>query len=188
MPAAVHCRAAMKPFSPNPSASTAISVYQSTPSPSRLAVRNRVSRPLRRTTPFSRWHAASSTWSSQARAAEIRVAVRLCAMTRAMVGERCVLQMTGKLQNCFSATRVQNRQAMSQDSAQDPAHCPRSWLGAHHDRHERRTRWVVGLTVVMMLAEIAGGYWYGSMALLADGWHMATHAAALGVAALAYRY
>src|SRR5690606_22032494 len=40
----------------------------------------------------------------------------------------------------------------------------------------------------MMLAEIAGGYWYGSMALLADGWHMATHAAALGVAALAYRY
>src|SRR5690606_19073131 len=74
------------------------------------------------------------------------------------------------------------------DSAQDPAHCPRSWLGAHHDRHERRTRWVVGLTVVMMLAEIAGGYWYGSMALLADGSHMATPAPALGVATLAYRY
>lgn len=40
----------------------------------------------------------------------------------------------------------------------------------------------------MMVAEIAGGYWYGSMALVADGWHMGTHAAALGVAALAYRY
>jgi cation diffusion facilitator family transporter len=66
--------------------------------------------------------------------------------------------------------------------------CPRSWLGAHHDKHERRTRWVVGLTLVMMIAEIAGGTWYGSMALVADGWHMATHAAALGIAALAYRY
>jgi cation diffusion facilitator family transporter len=40
----------------------------------------------------------------------------------------------------------------------------------------------------MMVAEIAGGTYYGSMALVADGWHMATHAAALGVAALAYRY
>lgn len=69
-----------------------------------------------------------------------------------------------------------------------PHHCPRSWLGEHHDRHERRTRWVVGLTLVMMVAEIAGGHWYGSMALVADGWHMATHAAALAIAALAYRY
>lgn len=70
----------------------------------------------------------------------------------------------------------------------DPADCPRSWLGIHHGHYEQRTRWVVGLTLVMMVAEIAGGYWYGSMALAADGWHMATHAAALGVAALAYRY
>jgi cation diffusion facilitator family transporter len=46
----------------------------------------------------------------------------------------------------------------------------------------------VALTIVMMVAEIAGGTWYGSMALVADGWHMATHAAALGIAALAYRY
>lgn len=77
---------------------------------------------------------------------------------------------------------------MSRDHSDDPADCPRSWLGAHHDRSEARTRWVVGLTVVMMVAEIIGGYWYGSMALVADGWHMATHAAALGVATLAYRY
>src|SRR3546814_5483680 len=40
----------------------------------------------------------------------------------------------------------------------------------------------------MMVAEIAAGYWTGSMALLADGFHMATHAGALGLAALAYRY
>jgi len=66
--------------------------------------------------------------------------------------------------------------------------CPQSWLGEHHDRHARRTQWVVALTVVMMVAEIAGGTWYGSMALVADGWHMATHAAALGIATIAYRY
>ena len=62
------------------------------------------------------------------------------------------------------------------------------FLGAGHDRNERRTRWVVLLTAAMMVAEIAGGLAFGSMALLADGLHMATHAGALGVAALAYRY
>jgi cation diffusion facilitator family transporter len=40
----------------------------------------------------------------------------------------------------------------------------------------------------MMVGEIIGGTYYGSMALVADGWHMATHAAALAIAALAYRY
>jgi cation diffusion facilitator family transporter len=69
----------------------------------------------------------------------------------------------------------------------DPA-CPRSWLGERHDDHARRTRWVVALTLAMMLAEIIGGTYYGSMAVVADGWHMATHAAALAIAALAYRY
>lgn len=66
--------------------------------------------------------------------------------------------------------------------------CPRSWLGERHDDHARRTGWVVALTLVMMLAEIIGGTYYGSMAVVADGWHMATHAAALAIAALAYRY
>jgi cation diffusion facilitator family transporter len=51
---------------------------------------------------------------------------------------------------------------------------------------ERRTRWVIGITLVMMVAEIVAGTVYGSMALLADGWHMGTHAAALGVAVFAY--
>ncbi len=69
----------------------------------------------------------------------------------------------------------------------DPS-CPRSWLGERHDDHARRTRWVVALTLAMMLAEIIGGTYYGSMAVVADGWHMATHAAALAIAALAYRY
>jgi cation diffusion facilitator family transporter len=62
------------------------------------------------------------------------------------------------------------------------------YLGAHHDRNAARTRWVVALTAVMMVGEIVAGYATGSMALLADGFHMATHAGALGVAAIAYSY
>ncbi|MDM7956702.1 CDF family Co(II)/Ni(II) efflux transporter DmeF [Blastomonas sp.] len=53
---------------------------------------------------------------------------------------------------------------------------------------ERRTLWVVALTAVTMVAEIVGGLWTGSMALLADGWHMGSHVAALGLAAFAYRF
>ena len=53
---------------------------------------------------------------------------------------------------------------------------------------ERRTRMVVVLTVVMMVAEIAAGSLFNSMALLADGWHMSTHAGALGIAAFAYGF
>src|SRR5215218_2875285 len=60
------------------------------------------------------------------------------------------------------------------------------YLGEQHARNERRTWIVVALTALMMVAEIVGGTLSGSMALLADGWHMATHAAALGIAGLAY--
>lgn len=60
------------------------------------------------------------------------------------------------------------------------------FLGQQHAHNERRMWFVVALTAVMMVAEIAGGAMFGSMALLADGWHMATHAAALGIAAGAY--
>lgn len=62
-----------------------------------------------------------------------------------------------------------------------------NYLGEKHDRNERRTWFVVILTAAMMVAEIVGGHVYGSMALIADGWHMSTHAGALGIAALAYR-
>ena len=62
------------------------------------------------------------------------------------------------------------------------------FLGAAHDRNARRTYAVVILTAVMMVAEIGGGTLFGSMALVADGWHMSTHVAALGIAALAYRF
>ncbi|MCG5054259.1 MAG: CDF family Co(II)/Ni(II) efflux transporter DmeF [Myxococcales bacterium] len=51
---------------------------------------------------------------------------------------------------------------------------------------ERRVLWVVGLTLVTMVAELLVGYWSGSLALVADGWHMASHAGALGLSAGAY--
>lgn len=69
----------------------------------------------------------------------------------------------------------------------DPPH-DHVFLGDDHARNERRTWMVIAVTAVMMVAEIAGGSIFGSMALTADGWHMATHAAAMLIAALAYRY
>ncbi|MBS1154273.1 MAG: putative cobalt/cadmium/zinc transporter [Proteobacteria bacterium] len=51
---------------------------------------------------------------------------------------------------------------------------------------ERNTKWAVALTALMMVAEIAGGWAFNSMALLADGWHMSSHALALGLSVLAY--
>ena len=62
------------------------------------------------------------------------------------------------------------------------------FLGSRHQRHELRTWLVVMLTSIMMIGEITVGWFSGSMALLADGWHMATHAVALGIAALAYLF
>ncbi len=62
------------------------------------------------------------------------------------------------------------------------------YLGRDHDRNARRTIWVVALTAIMMVAEIIAGIVYGSMALLADGFHMATHAGALAVAFFAYAF
>ena len=54
-------------------------------------------------------------------------------------------------------------------------------------RNERKTLWVVILTGTMMVVEVIAGYWSGSMALLADGWHMGSHLGALLIAFMAYR-
>jgi cation diffusion facilitator family transporter len=51
---------------------------------------------------------------------------------------------------------------------------------------ERSTRLVMWITAAMMVVEIAAGWWYNSMALLADGWHMSSHAVAIGLSAFAY--
>ena len=62
------------------------------------------------------------------------------------------------------------------------------FLGAGHAKNERKTWTVIVLCSVMMIAEIIGGKLFGSLALVADGLHMSTHASALLIAALAYTY
>ncbi|RAQ90459.1 cation transporter [Burkholderia pseudomallei] len=62
------------------------------------------------------------------------------------------------------------------------------FLGAAHGQNERRTWTVIALCTAMMIAEIVGGTLFGSLALVADGLHMSTHAGAMLIAALAYTY
>jgi cation diffusion facilitator family transporter len=63
-----------------------------------------------------------------------------------------------------------------------------AFLGAEHARNEYRTWIVIGVCAAMMVLEIVGGLWFGSIALVADGLHMSTHAGALLLAALAYTF
>jgi cation diffusion facilitator family transporter len=70
---------------------------------------------------------------------------------------------------------------------QHPSH-DHVFLGEGHEKAERRTWAVIVLCSVMMIAEIVGGALFGSLALIADGLHMSTHAGALLLAALAYTY
>jgi cation diffusion facilitator family transporter len=69
-----------------------------------------------------------------------------------------------------------------------PAPHAHVFLGRDHQRAERRTWAVIVLCTIMMLAEIIGGVLFGSLALIADGLHMSTHAGALLLAALAYTF
>src|ERR1700745_3022327 len=62
------------------------------------------------------------------------------------------------------------------------------FLGEGHERNERRTWTVIALCTFMMVAEMIGGLLFGSIALIADGLHMSTHASALLLPALAYRF
>lgn len=63
-----------------------------------------------------------------------------------------------------------------------------NYLSADHSRAERNTWRVIWLAAAMMVIEIVAGSLLGSMALLADGWHMASHVSALGISAFAYAY
>src|SRR5271165_5363874 len=62
------------------------------------------------------------------------------------------------------------------------------FLGTGHEQNERRTWGVIVLCSIMMVVEIVGGTLFGSLALVADGLHMSTHAGAMLIAALAYTY
>jgi cation diffusion facilitator family transporter len=78
---------------------------------------------------------------------------------------------------------------MTQQGKGHPRHYyEHAYLGSAHDRNARRTWIVMILNALAMVAEIATGWITGSMALLADGFHMATDAGALAVAAIAYAY
>ena len=57
-----------------------------------------------------------------------------------------------------------------------------------NEKGERRTQYVLILTAIVMVVEIVAGSLYGSMALLADGWHMGTHVAAFMITILAYLF
>ncbi len=68
----------------------------------------------------------------------------------------------------------------------DEHHCHLSPFETGNPLAERGIRRALWLTAVMMVVEIAGGWWFNSMAVLADGWHMSSHALALGLSAFAY--
>src|SRR3546814_12170794 len=89
---------------------------------------------------------------------------------------------SARLRNTFKRSHQ-----MHSDSVESWRH-EHVFLGADHARNERRTWIVIGLTALMMVGEIIAGAMFGSMALLADGFHMATHAGALTIAAVAYLY
>ncbi|ABV87648.1 CDF family Co(II)/Ni(II) efflux transporter DmeF [Shewanella pealeana] len=75
------------------------------------------------------------------------------------------------------------------DGEQAAIHCvDKQKFSTQNSSGERNTFYVLVLTIVTMLAEIIAGTIYGSMALLADGWHMGTHAAAFMITLFAYRY
>ncbi|MBT3070887.1 CDF family Co(II)/Ni(II) efflux transporter DmeF [Rhodomicrobium sp. Az07] len=76
---------------------------------------------------------------------------------------------------------------MTQNTATNFVH-EHIFLGQHHQRNERKVWLVIALTASMMVVEIVAGTIYGSMALIADGWHMSTHAGAMLITALAYLY
>jgi len=72
-------------------------------------------------------------------------------------------------------------------------HTLENWQHSHdfsvkNEKGEQRTQYVLILTAITMVVEIIAGSVYGSMALLADGWHMGTHVAAFMIAIFAYRY
>ncbi|MDX1828885.1 MAG: cation diffusion facilitator family transporter [Lutibacter sp.] len=89
---------------------------------------------------------------------------------------------------------MSNKKQLSQSKSEHHNHIDASHNHHEHTKevidysnaHEQRTRWVVYLTAITMVIEIFFGYWTNSMALLADGYHMASHVFALGLAWFAY--
>src|SRR5688572_21230843 len=68
------------------------------------------------------------------------------------------------------------------------SHCQAPRFDTGDPLAEQGIRRALWLTAVMMVVEIAGGWWFNSMAVLADGWHMSSHTLALGLSAFAYSF
>ena len=77
-------------------------------------------------------------------------------------------------------------QGLSEDV--DRHHCHTSRFDSGNPLAEANIRRALWLTAIMMVVEIAGGWWFNSMAVLADGWHMSSHTLALGLSVFAYAY
>ena len=73
-------------------------------------------------------------------------------------------------------------------SETDPHHCHTPRFDTGNPLAETRIRRALWLTALMMVVEIIGGWWFNSMAVLADGWHMSSHALALGLSVFAYAF
>src|SRR5260370_6502723 len=102
---------------------------------------------------------------------------------------RCAQRRCGRSPHRRGPHLAEMRDIMTESESifQCPPH-DHVFLGEDHERAERRTWAVIILCSVMMIAEIVGGVLFGSLALVADGLHMSTHAGALLLAALAYTY
>jgi cation diffusion facilitator family transporter len=75
-----------------------------------------------------------------------------------------------------------------QDLSKDAHHCHTTRFDSGNPLAETKVRRAMWLTAAMMVVEIAGGWWFNSMAVLADGWHMSSHTLALGLSAFAYSF
>jgi len=83
---------------------------------------------------------------------------------------------------------IESNLGLRLDTREKPPLQHHVFLGTGHEQNEQRTWIVIWVCAAMMVLEIAGGLWFGSIALVADGLHMSTHAGALLLAALAYTF
>jgi cation diffusion facilitator family transporter len=101
--------------------------------------------------------------------------------------------LSGKLLTLIAKKKPYNHLPDHKDLTEMHIEQMQKWMHTHRFSAtdagaERRTKWVVVITACTMVAEIVVGWISGSMALLADGWHMGTHMFALGIAVFAYRF
>jgi cation diffusion facilitator family transporter len=105
---------------------------------------------------------------------------------RRQVNYKTYTSISGSVRFCLSFIKQSSKYFMNIQTLEPWQHSHN--FGLNQERAEKKTRIVMGLTAVTMVAEIVAGTIFDSMALLADGWHMATHIAAFGIAVFAYQY